>query len=185
MYFFLSAKQYVLSIYKAGHIRCSCCAGVIAVISGCITAFPFVLAFTYLALTFAYKSEKGMIVRQVNRHLIMADIAADIGIPHQLTLLLMPPVKAVARQIIWNCLWMWDGALGFRAMTDSHGDRPGIWLAKFQTVRYASMLLALQRVNMALQTESAGVSILLQVLHACIPVSYSSFLHSNFLTLEV
>ncbi|KAL3144742.1 hypothetical protein ABBQ38_001863 [Trebouxia sp. C0009 RCD-2024] len=103
-----------------------------------------------------------MIVRQVNRHLIMADIAADIGIPHQLTLLLMPPVKAVARQIIWNCLWMWDGALGFRAMTDSHGDRPGIWLAKFQTVRYASMLLALQRVNMALQTESAGEKTLFQ-----------------------
>ena len=102
-----------------------------------------------------------MIVDQVQCRLSMADIAADNGIQPGLEFALMPPVRVVAGRIAWSCLHVWDGFLGFRARADSHGRRSGIWLDKFETVRCASMLEAMHRVNTTMQASSAGTLLLL------------------------
>lgn len=128
----------------------------IAAIVGAIGGTPFLVVIAYLAVTFAYKSEKRMIVEQVKRHLVMADIADDHGMKRELEAELMGPVRSAAGSITWRCLQMWDGFMGWRARTDSANKRAGIWLDKFETVRYASMLLALQKVNTARQ--STGTS---------------------------
>lgn len=133
-----------------------------AAICGSVTATPFIFIIGYLAITFAYKSEKRMIVDEVKRHLVVADIATDINASKGLEMALVTPVQAVAAQLVWKCLQVWDGILGFRASSDSHGDRSGIWLSKFRTVRYASMLLAMQRCNAHLQLESGGDNTLFQ-----------------------
>lgn len=86
-----------------------------------------------------------MIVEQVNTRLVMADIADDQGINKSLETALMAPVRSAACSIIWRCLQMWDGFMGLRARTDSAQKRAGIWLDKFENVRCASMLLAMQQ----------------------------------------
>ena len=121
----------------------------IAAIAGTVGATPFIFLITYLAVTFAYKSEKRMIVEQVKSHLVMADIADNQGISKGLETELMAPVRAAAGCITWRCLQMWDGFMGWRARTDSAQKRAGIWLDKFETVRSASMILAMQKVNTA------------------------------------
>ena len=93
-----------------------------------------------------------MIAKQVKAHLVMADIADNSGISKSLETELMTPVRSAACSITWRCLQMWDGFMGLRARTDSAQKRAGIWLDKFETVRGASMLLALQRVNIARQS---------------------------------
>lgn len=132
------------------------CAGWIAAVCGSITAVPFIAAITFFAVTFTYKCEKKMIVDQVRANVVMAGIAAAIDMVTELELALMPPVRAVAADFVWSCLRVWDGVLGWRALVDSHGKPFGIWLDKFNTVRSASMLLAIQRVNAAIQASSAG-----------------------------
>ena len=124
----------------------------IAAIAGTIGATPFLVFLAYLAVMFAYKSEKRMIVEQVKAHLVMADIADDEGMSKGLETELMAPVRSAACSITWRCLQMWDGFMGWRAKTDSAKKRAGIWLDKFETVRYSSMLLALQKVNAARQS---------------------------------
>lgn len=109
---------------------------------------------TYLVVTFAYKSEKRMIVKQVRAHVVVADIAEDQS-SSKVQAELLVAVGAVACSITRRCLQMWDGFLGLRARTDSVNKRTGIWLDKFETVRYASMLMALQRTNNA--RRSSGV----------------------------
>lgn len=66
--------------------------------------------------------------------------------------LLSPSVemKDVARQITERCLRRWDGILGIRAGSDSLGRRSGIWRDKFDSVRYAVLLLAMRKLNEAL-----------------------------------
>ena len=124
----------------------------VAAIAGTVGATPFIVFLAYLAVTFAYKSEKRMIVEQVKARLVMADIADDQGISKSLETELMAPVRSAACSITWRCLQMWDGFMGLRARTDSAQKRAGIWLDKFETVRCASMLLALQQVNIARQS---------------------------------
>ena len=114
------------------------------------------MTIAYLAVTFAYKSEKQSIVDQIKSRLTLADIAADTGIGQGLEAALLPPARAVAGSIAWNCLHVWDGLLGLRARADSHGRRSGIWLDKFESVRCASLLQAMRGVNMTIQAESAG-----------------------------
>lgn len=136
----------------AGHIVYFFVADKIAAIAGTIGASPFIVFLAYLAVTFAYKSEKRMIVEQVKAHLVMADIADDHGISKSLEIELMAPVRSAACSITWRCLQKWDGFMGLCAKTDSAKRRGGIWLDKFETVRSGSMLLALQQVNIARQS---------------------------------
>ena len=136
----------------AGHIVYFFVADKIAAIAGTIGASPFIVFLAYLAVTFAYKSEKRMIVEQVKAHLVMADIADAHGISKSLEIELMAPVRSAACSITWRCLQKWDGFMGLCAKTDSAKRRGGIWLDKFETVRSGSMLLALQQVNIARQS---------------------------------
>ena len=62
-------------------------------------------------------------------------------------------VQKVAKQITKRCLRRWDGFLAVRADKDSLGNNAGIWKAKFESVRSASMLLAFRAVNATLQKE--------------------------------
>ncbi len=109
----------------------------------------------YLVVTFAYKSEKRMIMKQVRAHVVVADIAKDQS-NSKVQAELLVAVGTVSCSITRRCLQMWDGFLGLRARTDSVNKRTGIWLDKFETVRYASMLMALQRTNSARRLSGMG-----------------------------
>lgn len=94
-----------------------------------------------------------MIVDQIRARLVLTDIADNYQ-EHAA----MPAVLKVAEEIVWSCLCYWDGWTGWRAKVDSHGNQCGIWLAKFETVRCASLLLAMQNVNAAKQAMSGGTT---------------------------
>ena len=59
-------------------------------------------------------------------------------------------MKSVARQITVRCLRRWDGFLGIRASSDGTGRPSGIWRDKFDGVHYAVLLLAMRKLNKAL-----------------------------------
>ena len=129
--------------------------GVVTAIGG-----PTVVVLAYLAITFAYSSEKKMIIQQVKEHLTLADIEEDpvafAAIPLHIRQRNLDRAKATSAKITAKCLSRWDGLLGLRAVVDSNGKRSGIWMDKFETVRAGSMLRALQRVNATRASEPAG-----------------------------
>lgn len=65
-------------------------------------------------------------------------------------------VSRVAKEITMRCLQRWDGPMALRASTDSLGTRSGIRKDKFDSVRAASMLLAMRRYNHSLRDSTAG-----------------------------
>lgn len=112
---------------------------------------PTLVVIAYLAITFAYSSEKRMIIQQVKQHLTLKDTAAD---PAALTALSLHDQRQhlhhamrIAGKVTAGCLSRWDGLFGLRAAVDSNSKRSGIWMDKFETVRFGSMLLAFRRVN--------------------------------------
>ena len=76
----------------------------------------------------------------------LVDEAAPIAVP--------TGMQAAARQMTIRCLRRWDGFLGFRAGHDGLGNPVGIWMGKFEGVRFAVMLLAMQKLNAQLQLRS-------------------------------
>ena len=112
---------------------------------------PTLVVIAYLAITFAYSSEKRMIVQQVKQHLTLTDTAADPAALAALSLHAqqqhLQRAMRTAGKVTAGCLSRWDGLLGLRAKVDSNSKRSGIWMDKFETVRFGSMLLALRRVN--------------------------------------
>ena len=112
---------------------------------------PTLLVFAYLAITFAYSSEKRMIIQQLKQHLTLEDTADDpaaiAALPLHVQKQHLHHAKSSAAQVAAGCLSRWDGLLGLRAKVDSNGKRSGIWMDKFETVRFGCMLLAFQRVN--------------------------------------
>ncbi len=67
-------------------------------------------------------------------------------------------MRKAAKQITVRCLQRWDGFLGLRAATDSLGRKSGIWRDRFESVRYASLLLAIRKYNESLAGTQAGNS---------------------------
>ena len=117
-------------------------------------AGPTVAVLAYLAITFAYSSEKKMIIQQVKQHLTFTDIAKDpagLFTPTQYAKRAshedLCHARGTAATVTAKCLSRWDGLLGMRAQVDSSGKRSGIWMDKFETVRFGCMLLAFRRVN--------------------------------------
>lgn len=136
-----------------GMVDAGIVAGVVTSIAGTCSGLVI-----YLAVTFAYRAEKRMIVQQVQKHLAFKDIAQDPGpqINAGLRLFILTPMMTVAGAITYRCLNRWDAVLGHKAKSDNGGRRPGIWMDKFETVRYASMLLALHRLNANITSQSTG-----------------------------
>lgn len=62
-------------------------------------------------------------------------------------------VKKVARDIMTWCFQRWGGPLGARVGNDSMGIKLGIWNDRFENVRCAVMLLALQQLNAGLKAK--------------------------------
>ena len=62
-------------------------------------------------------------------------------------------VKSVARDIMTWCFQRWGGPLGARVGYDSMGVKLGIWNDRFENVRCAVMLLALQQLNAGLKSK--------------------------------
>jgi len=67
-------------------------------------------------------------------------------------------IRKAAKQIIVRCIQRWDGFLGLRAATDSLGRKSGIWRNRFESVRYASLLLAIHKYNESLAGTQVGNS---------------------------
>ncbi len=67
-------------------------------------------------------------------------------------------IKKAARDIASRCLQRWDGFLGVRASTDSLGRKSGVWRDKYESVRYASLLLAFRKFNVSLASTQPGNS---------------------------
>jgi len=59
----------------------------------------------------------------------------------------MKEIKNVTRDIMTWCFLRWGGPFGARAGSDSTGVKLGIWNDRFENVRCAVTLLALQQVN--------------------------------------
>ena len=134
-------------------------AGIVGIVLG--AASPVAVALTYLAVTFAYRSEKKMIVTKVVERLVLDDIslnaiaAAAHGVVHVNQPGQLQSAQKVATRIVWRCLSRWDGMAALRAKKDSNNRRSGIWMDKFETVRASGMLLAIQRTNLKILSESA------------------------------
>jgi len=65
-------------------------------------------------------------------------------------------ITRAAREITLRCLQRWDGFPGLRPSTDSLGRKSGIWRDKFESVRYASLLLAFHKFNVSLASNQPG-----------------------------
>ena len=111
----------------------------------------------WLAVSFSYRSEKKMIIREVKEHTAVEDLTEDPA-----AFFALPPAdqqrdlehgKVVAAKVAGLCMSRWDGVIPLRAKVDSNGKRSGIWMDKFETVRAGCMLLAFRRVNAARQLQ--------------------------------
>ena len=111
---------------------------------------PILAFLTYMAVFSSYRSEKRMIVQQVKQNLRIEQIAQPFNL-YQIA-----AAKDVAAAVTLDCLKRWDGFLALRAKVDSNGKRSGIWMDRFETVRFASMLLAMKKINDKLQRRSSG-----------------------------
>ena len=113
-----------------------------------------------------------MIVQEVKQNALVEQIGQPLNL-HQIPLAVP---QGVAAAITADCLNRWDGFLALRAKVDSNGRRSGIWMDRFETVRFGAMLLAMERTNHKTQQHSAGKqSCLVQA--AC--VNLSVLLHCN------
>ena len=65
-------------------------------------------------------------------------------------------IRNAAKEIVLRCLQHWDGFLGLCAATDSLGMKTGIWRTRFETVRYASLLLAFRKHHDKLRSTQPG-----------------------------
>ena len=135
---------------------------------------PGIPVLTWLILTWSYRQDKLMILRETFNHVSEEDLGCGATInpmgrtPSRARFkrgfadLLMfgntmsdqavqtntpSAIQTTARQIVVRCLRRWDGFLGFRAGRDGLGNPLGIWRGRFEGVRYAVMLLAMRKLN--------------------------------------
>ncbi len=65
-------------------------------------------------------------------------------------------IRRAGKEIAVRCLQRWDGFFGVRAARDSLGNKSGVWRDRFESVRYASLLLAFRKYNEKLAPSQAG-----------------------------
>ena len=65
-------------------------------------------------------------------------------------------MRKAGKEIAVRCLQRWDGVLGLRASRDSLGNKSGIWRDRFESVRFASLLLAFRKYNEVLAPSRTG-----------------------------
>ena len=150
---------------------------------GAETAFlgPGIPVLTWLILTWSYRQDKLMILRETFNHVSEEDLGCGAtinpmgrtpsraGFKRGFADLLMfgntrsdqavhtnvpSATQTTARQIVVRCLRRWDGFLGFRAGRDGLGNPLGVWRGRFEGVRYAVMLLAMRKLNNQLKASS-------------------------------
>lgn len=182
-----TARLLYLVLRTAGHIL-QVVYSVIAAVLG--ASIPVI---TWLIVSYSYRQDKLMIVREVGEHATEADLgseASDDSLSWDLRsvssrrnsfdpLIQLNPMTAhsaaiaahsdlqnVARQIAKRSLRRWDGMLGFRAGRDGLGNSQGVWRDRFEGVRFAVLLLAMRKLNSRLQTGSE-TSQTGEVVHPC------------------
>ena len=144
---------------------------------------PGIPILTWLILTYSYRQDKQMIIRETGKHVTEEDLGPGVitnplsrtlssavssrdtgaGDPlivanpvlHQVRQTSNPSaVQQTARQIVVRSLRRWDAFLGFRASRDGLGTPLSVWRPKFEGVRFAVLLLAIRKLNKQLQTQT-------------------------------
>ena len=140
-------------------------------LSGVLAILLASVAFSaWLYVTLRHRKEKQLLVYGVITRLRASDISSDSlsasptgpikaasvssAVSHSGIMLkddvATDRMKRVAKDITAWCLLRWGGPFGARAGSDSVGAKLGIWNERFESVRYAVLLLAFRKVNAAL-----------------------------------
>ena len=136
---------------------------------------PGIPILTWLLVTYSYRQDKLMIVREASNHLSEEDLGPDVTVNpvgvvvaqagstapcdslgtdsalSDQTMLTSVAAGALmqetAKQIAIRSLRQWDGFLGLRAGQDGLGNPLGVWKGKFDGVRFSVLLLAMHKLN--------------------------------------
>ena len=134
---------------------------------------PGIPILAWLIVTYSYRHDKQMIIRETCRHVTEDDVGSattanavdslsdlsanrssddpliiDNPLTSQAVHIKVPTAtQATAKQIAVRSLRRWDAFLGFRAGRDGLGTPLGVWKPKFDGVRFAVMLLAMRKLN--------------------------------------
>ena len=133
---------------------------------------PGIPILAWLILTYSYRQDKQMIIRETGKHVTEEDLGPGVitnplsrtlssasssrgfGDPLIVTNPVLDQVRQVsgpsavqqtARHIVVRSLRRWDAFLGFRASRDGLGTPLGVWRPKFDGVRFAVLLLAIRK----------------------------------------